>query len=225
MSATVSTDFLLQVAQATPEQQAAIKRILAGETLPQQHATAAGAAELPPTNQFIRQGKLWKVVFNGGAPFYLRDTLGARYLDYLLRHPNEPISAFDLEVAVTPEKGEARSRNSVQPESDPRAKREYQRALQRSQAKREAAQAAGDREEVERLDHEIGALRSALGEGRGADDTGERARNNVRHALAALQAALSKGGQEEKEFAAHLHGSLSTGYDCLYSQPEGRVWG
>ena len=225
MSATVSTDFLLQVAQATPEQQAAIRRILAGETLPQPPATAAGAAELPPTNQFIRQGKLWKVVFNGGAPFYLPDKLGARYLNYLLRHPNEPISAFDLEVAITPEKGEARSRNSVQPESDPRAKREYQRALQRSQARREAAQAAGDREEVERLDNEIGALRSALGEGRGADDTGERARNNVRHALGKVRAALRKGGQEEKGFAAHLQSSLSTGYDCMYSQPEGRIWG
>ena len=31
MSATVSTDFLLRVAQATPEQQAAIERILVGE--------------------------------------------------------------------------------------------------------------------------------------------------------------------------------------------------
>ncbi len=225
MSATVSTDFLLQVAQATPEQQAAIRRILAGEALPQPPATTAGTAELPPANQFVRQGKLWKVVFNGGAPFYLPDMLGARYLDYLLRHPNEPISAFGLEVAITAEKGEARSRNTVQPESDSRAKREYQRALRRSQARREAAQAAGDREEVERLDYEIGSLRSALGEGRGADDTGERARNNVRHALGKLRATLRMGGREEKEFAAHLHDSLSTGYDCMYSQPEGRVWG
>jgi hypothetical protein len=50
-----------------------------------------------------------------------------------------PISAFDLEVAVQPEKGEARSRNSIQPESDARALGEYRQELRRLQAERQEA--------------------------------------------------------------------------------------
>jgi hypothetical protein len=49
---------------------------------------------------------------------------------------NEPIHAFDLEVKVQPEKGEARSRNSCQPESDPQAMREYRQALRQLQVER-----------------------------------------------------------------------------------------
>ena len=53
----------------------------------------------------------------------------------------------------------------------------------------------------------------------------ERARNNVRHALGKVRAALRKGGREEKGFAAHLQSRLEHGYDCMYSQAEGRIWG
>ncbi len=150
--------------------------------------------------------------------------MGARYLNYLVHHPNEPISAFDLEVAVQPEKGEARSRNSIQPQSDPRARREYGQALRRSQAERAEARAAGDQEEVARLDDEIRALESALKPDRGAADAGERARNNVRKAVAVVLEQLSKGGPEERAFAEHLRTQLSFGIECLYSQPQGRIW-
>jgi hypothetical protein len=79
------------------------------------------------------------VVFDGGDPFYLPDTLGAEYLDYLLHHPNEPIAAFDLEVEITPEKAQARSGNSMQPENDARALSEYREVLHRLQTEREEA--------------------------------------------------------------------------------------
>jgi hypothetical protein len=163
------------------------------------------------------------VVVNRAKPFYLGDRLGARYLNYLLHHPNEPIAAFDLEVAVTPEKGEARTGNSIQPESDARAKREYRKALRQFEAERKNAQAAGDQEEVERLEGEIEPLESAL-KGSGEVDSGERARNNVRKAVDAVSAKLRKGGREEKAFAEHLRRHLSTGYECLYSQADGTIW-
>jgi hypothetical protein len=47
---------------------------------------------------------------------------------------------------------------------------------------------------------------------------------NVRKALDVVIAKLAKGGQEEKAFAEHLRASLSTGYECLYSQSQGRIW-
>ena len=56
-------------------------------------------------------------------------------------------------------------------------------------APRAAGQAAGGREEVEGLDAQIVALESALKAG-GAADTGERARDNVRKALAVVMEQL-----------------------------------
>jgi hypothetical protein len=147
--------------------------------------------------------------------------LGARYLDYLLHEPNDPISAFDLEVEVQPEKGEARVRDSFQPESDAQSMREYRQELGRLQM--ETAQVAGEPEEVARLEGEMEALKSAL-KGAGAADTGERARVNVRKAVVVVLGQLRKRGPEEKALAEHLRRHLSTGYECLYSVPEGRIW-
>ena len=173
--------------------------------------------------EFRKKGDLWEIIFNGGEPFYLEDTLGARYLDYLLHHPNVPIAAFELEVLVTPEKGEARSKESIQAESDPRAKREYREALRPLQAERRRAKKAGDRARVRDLDLDIEKLNGALKRG-GMADTGERARSNVRHAVHLVVEQLEEGGPETKAFAEHTHARLSIGHECLYSQPQGRIW-
>ena len=71
---------------------------------------------------------------------------------------------------------------------------------------------------------QIEALESALGSD-GAADTGERAFDNVRKALRVVQEQLSKGGLEERLFAEHLRTHLNIGFECLYSQAEGRIWG
>ena len=209
------------VLDATPEQVAAIKRILSPAPPAGRHAEG-GSAEREGY-VFRRTHRVWEVIFGGGRPFHLADTLGAKYLDYLLHHPNEPIAAFDLEVAVQPEKGEARFRNSVQPESDARAQREYQQALRRLEAERQAAQAAGNREELERLEVEIAALAAAL-QGGCAPDTGQRAYDNVRKALRSVMRQLGKGGQAERAFAEYLQTHLRIGLECLHSEPEGRIW-
>jgi hypothetical protein len=167
-------------------------------------------------------GRHWEVIFAGGRAFRLRNTLGARYLDYFLHNPNDPIHAFDLEVEVQPEKGEARVRDSFQPESDAQALREYRQDLRRLQM--ETAQAAGEPEKVARLEGEMETLKSAL-KGAGAPDTGERAFDNVRKALRVVQEQLGNGGPEEQAFAEHLRTHLSIGFECLYTQPQGRIWG
>ena len=84
-------------------------------------AVAKGGVQSKPAYVFRWTGRDWEVVFGGGRAFHLPNVLGVRYANYLLHRPNGPISAFDLEVAVSPEKGEARARNSVQPASDTRA--------------------------------------------------------------------------------------------------------
>ena len=173
---------------------------------------------------FRRVGKHWKVIFRSGRAFRLRNILGARYLNHLLHAPNQGIGAFELEVEIQPEKGQARVRDSIQPESDPQAVREYRQELRQLQGEREKAQAAGRREQVERLNGQIAALEAALKEGGGTADTGERARDNVRKAIAIVLEQLKEGGPEERAFAEHLGTHLSIGHECLYSQPQGRIW-
>jgi hypothetical protein len=177
-----------------------------------------------PAYVFSRVGRRWEVVLCGGRSFRLRNTLGARYLNYLLHEADEGISAFDLEVKVQPEKANARCTNTKQPKSDPKAMRNYREELNRLQAQRSDAQAAGQREAVEGLDHQISALESALKSGGGLADTGERARDNVRKAITVVMEQLGEGGPEEKAFAEHLRTHLSIGHECLYSHPDGRIW-
>ena len=207
---------VMVLSRATPEELAAIYRFATREP--------SESAELKPKSPYVfrKVGRHWQVVCGGGRPFRLRNTLGARYLDYLLHKPNDPMPAFDLEVEVQPEKGEARARDSFQPESDPQAMREYRQELGRLQM--ETAQAAGEPEEVARLEGEMEALKSAL-KGAGAADTGERAFDNVRKALHVVQEQLTSGGPDEQAFAEHLRTHLSIGFECLYTQPQGRIWG
>jgi len=223
---------VMVLSRATPEELAATYRFATGEPLPDAKMNAEGRMQSAeygsrpgggPAYVFRWTGRDWQVVFDGGRPFYLEDTLGARYVNYLVHHPNVPISAFDLEVAIQPEKGEVRSKNSIQPESDAQALRQYRQELHRLQA--EKVEAAGEPEEVARLEGEIEALLSALKEGVRAPDNGERARGNVRKAVAAVRAQLRKGGVEQKAFAVHLQRHLSLGHECLYSQPDVRIWG
>ena len=144
-------------------------------------------------------------------------------MNYLLHAPNVPISAFDLEVAVQPDKGAARCRNSIQPESDARALREYRQELRRLQECKERGQAAGNPEEVARLEGEIEAVEAAL-QGSSAADTGRRARDNVRKAVAVVMEQLRGGGPEERALVEHLEVHLCIGLECLYTQPDGRIW-
>ena len=174
---------------------------------------------------FRKKGDLWEVIFGGRELFYIKDSLGVRYLGYLLHEPNKAISAFDLEVAITPEKGEARSEDSIQTESDPQALREYRQKLCSLQLERNRARKAGERAKERGLDRDIKRLNAALREHGGMADTGERARNNVRHAVNAIKAQLREGSLEEQAFAEHLESHLSVGMECLYSQPQGRIWG
>jgi hypothetical protein len=175
---------------------------------------------------FRKRGEMWEVVYEGKAPFFITDTLGARYIDNLLHHPNDPISSFDLEVAVTPEKAEARGETTIQSVADPGAVKSYLKALTANRGEREGAAADGDEAEVRRLDDEIEALEAAIkkAEGGGASDRGERARMNVGKAIAAVRRKLASGTAVEKSFAKHLKDALSTGYDCAYHSAAGRIW-
>jgi hypothetical protein len=225
---------VMVLSRATPEELAATYRFATGEPLERaecrmqneecRKGSSTAGAKGGGDYAFRFTGRDWKVVFDGGEPFYLPDTLGAPYLDYLLHHPNEPISAFDLEVAVWPEKGVVRARNSIQPGSDARALAQYREELRQLQAKRKELEAAGDADALEHLDNEVTALETALTGSDRAADTGKRAFDNVRKAVGTVRKHLRQGGPEERAFEEHLRSHLSIGHECMYTAPEGRVW-
>ncbi len=189
-------------------------------------AQPAGVPVLPsPRYLFQHAGSFWKVVFDGGPEFVIEDTLGAKYLNYLLHRPNEGISAFDLEVAITPEKAKVRAKDSIQRKLDPEAARQYLRELTKLRAQRDEAVQDGDLGEAERLDDDIESIEAELKNGGAPADTGERARSNVNKALAAVRKKLENGDKHQKAFRNHILQFVDIGYECVYRHPEGRVWG
>jgi hypothetical protein len=89
---------LLLLSRATPEELAAIYRFVTGQPLPESQpgigrtlpepVLADGSSQAGtqggPACVFRRVGRHWEVVCGGGRAFRLRNTLGARHLDYLL---------------------------------------------------------------------------------------------------------------------------------------------
>jgi hypothetical protein len=216
MKSNVCSDVLLRFLQATPEQRADIERIL---------GVAGGEGPAAGPRFMLRQaGSHWRVVFDGGAEFYLRDTLGVRYLDYLLHRPNQAISAFDLEVAMEPGKAGARARGSIQRKVDGETVRSYLRELTRLRSEREEAGESGNWAESERLDVEIAAMEEALCAKGVMGDAGERARVNVSKAVNRVRQVLAGGRELERAFARHIGQFVSLGYKCVYQQPGGRAW-
>jgi hypothetical protein len=224
MASTITPELARRFFEASPEQVVAIARILCPEnveTLKPEMLKSGGRA---PRFVFRPAGSHCEVVFEGSDPFYVRNNLGAKYLNYLLHHPNEVVSAYDLEVSVQPEKAGARPRNSIQQKLDAETVKSYLRELNRLRGEREEAEERGERVEVDRLDAEIGTFEEALEGGGVSGDAGERARCNVSKALAALRRELASGSPAEREFCRHIEQFVSLGYECVYSQSAGRVW-
>ena len=189
-------------------------------------AASTQAASGGRSSRFVFQkaGRSWKVIFDGRPELHVADTLGALYLDYLLHRPNESFPAYDVEVAIRPEKAKARTKTSIQTNLDADAVKDYLRQLNKLRARREKATDDGDQAEVDRLDGEMGTIEAELKKNGQASDAGERARGNVSKAIAAVRQRLLKGDKYEREFGEHVEQFVDTGYECIYNQPLGRIW-
>jgi hypothetical protein len=92
MSATVSTDLLLRVAQATPEQQAAIERYL---TLGIWGSENGRTTEPVPLYRLRKHCGVWQLTFDG-TEVPIKHQRGLLYISWLLHHPFEPVHPLDL---------------------------------------------------------------------------------------------------------------------------------
>ena len=189
-------------------------------------ATGRKDAERPTARYRFRQaGSMCDIVFDGSPVFHLNNTDGAKYLDYLLHHPNKAIRAFDLERKIKPEKAGVREENSTQTAVDAQAKREARQELVALAAELEEAEAEGQAAKVKRLKGEIAKLKAVAGnESVLGGETGERARDNVRKAIEKVKAKLRKGNKDEQAFGVHVGRFVSLGYDVSYNQPERMNW-
>jgi len=222
MRAAIPTDLLLRLMNATPEQFAAVERILC---VAAPLANTEKAAMETARFVFQPMGSVCAVRFDGGARFHIPNTDGVKYLNHLLHHPNEVIRAFDLEVAVKPFKADARETNSVQLAADARTLREARAELVELAIELAEAEAEGNTERANGLEAEIDRIKQfVLKPTLLTGDTGERARDNVRKAIGKVIAKLRHGSAAEQAFASHLTQSISLGYDVVYTQPAGKVW-
>jgi hypothetical protein len=173
---------------------------------------------------FRKQGDFFRIVYPAGTEIFLQDLLGCRYLDYLVHHPGELITAFELETAVKQEKANARSINSIQAISDPAALKKYLSERSERQAERDKAAEENRQIEVALLDQDIQALDAQIKQNRNVADTGERARCNVSKAITAVLRNLAKGDAHEKQLGRHLSNHIIMGFSLHYCNPTGEIW-
>jgi hypothetical protein len=174
---------------------------------------------------FRQAGSMCDIVYDWSELFHLKNTDGAKYLDYLLHHPNKVVRAIDLEKVVKPDKAKYRDENSIHKAVDAQTKREARQDLVSLKAELEEAEVEGQTEKVQRLKDEIAKVQAVVGnESLLGGDTGERARDHVRHALKKDATNLRKGNKDEQAFGIHVGRFVSLGYEIIYNQPESVSW-
>jgi hypothetical protein len=186
---------------------------------------------------FHREGEYWTIVYQETV-CRVRDTLGLRYLAFLLSSPHSQIHVLELVAAVEDplrkvapdgrnptalaEAGMHVSRLGDAGEVlDSQAKAAYKRRLDELREEVEEAQAFGDQERIARVQQEIdfltGEIVSGVGLGgrdRRAASAAERARVNVTRAI---KAALQRLSTHHPALGLYLTRTINTGTFCSYT--------
>ena len=210
---------------ANPEQVVAIARILYPECEDGPVSEGEKREMGGPRFLFRLAGSHCDVVFHGSEEFHVRNNLAASTSATCCTIQTRSSRRMTWRWRSGRKRAGVRSRGSIQQKLGAKTAKEYLRELEVLRHQREEAQERGDSAEVDRLDGEIGAYEEAI-EGEGVTgDAGERARCNVSKAIAALRRELAGRGPAERAFCRHMEQFVSLGYECVYNQPEGRVWG
>jgi len=192
-----------------------------------------------PDKVFRREGEYWTITYQG-AVCRVKDTMGLRYLAYLLHYPHRQIHVLELVASVEgplegAPAGSAGERGAAAVEElsvqaglgdageilDPQAKAAYKQRLKELRAELEYAQACNDlgrtaraQREIDFLTQEISRAAGLGGKDRRAASPTERARVNVRRAI---QAALDKLSTYHTALGRYLTTTIRTGTYCSYT--------
>lgn len=196
---------------------------LASESASDQESARLPAAP-KSSNIFRREGGLWLVRF-GGASHRFGNGRGFEYLSWLLAHPRRSFHCLEM-VSLGAKKSVPVAGSDAGPHLDARAREDYRRRLAELEAELAEAEGFNDRGRTERALQEIAFLQGEIARAFGLNDrprrmgsVDERARINVRRAIAA---ALKRMSQSAPELVAHLNGCLKTGTFCVYEPEESR---
>jgi 7-cyano-7-deazaguanine synthase in queuosine biosynthesis len=176
---------------------------------------------------FQKSGSVWKVRFNGASEFSINDTLGAKYIDYLLHHPGDVISSLELEQEINTAKAEVRTVEVITQTHDEKSLLEYAKECRKLRAELKKLEEEGRTVEAAEAEDRLTELERILkNEDRAVlGDSGEKARGNVRKAIGVVQNSLKKMAEPgAKSFALHISNHLSTGFKLSYSPPEKIIW-
>jgi hypothetical protein len=194
-------------------------------------------------NRFVLEGDYWSITFNRTTKRF-KNTLGMRYIAYLIRNQGKEVYVLDLFYAINPPDQEAINKDlstssAEQLEEDglsvsglgdageamtPEGLQHIKADLKRLQERIDEAQEFGDVEKQAKLEDErdrsLSYLNSALGKGgrpRKASSPVEQIRKNVTNCI---RRDIDKIESVLPELAHHLRG-IKTGTCCQYApQPK-----
>ena len=194
----------------------------------------SGSADEPGAAELRRIGEVWTLTSHGRS-IHLNDGRGVRLLALLLVHPGREIHSLDLVAAVdgVPQQGpriersggqETAGRFGVQggagPALDAQAKDDYrdrvatlEAALAAAVSRRDRADAAAIREELEFVRRELSSAVGIGGRDRETGSHAERARINVTRAI---RSTLKRIAGYDETIAAELEAGVRTGTFCVY---------
>jgi eukaryotic-like serine/threonine-protein kinase len=199
------------------------------ETPPRDPVGSASPETSPPSSSldaeaiFRREGDYWTIAFQGTVA-RLKDSKGLQYIAWLLRHPGQRFPVADVALAAAPETAAARrAGRSLGPLVDGKARDAYRRRLADLRGEVDEAERMHDhgraeraREELERIEGELGAALGLGGRSRSAGGTDERARWAV---TKRIKAAIERVRAVHPSLGRHLATAIATGSICAY-QPE-----
>jgi len=192
-----------------------------GEFLGQALEASPGAVPSPVTDEFLREGEVWRITF-AGQTVHLKHARGLGDLALLLAHPGRPFHAAELMAGIPDSPG---ARFGADPTLDEHARQEFRRRLTEIDGEIEAAQAAAQEARAAGLERErdvlLEELRAATGLGgrrRVLGDEGERARKAV---TARIRESIARLQQVHPALARHLETSVTTGTYCAYASGVG----
>jgi CheY-like chemotaxis protein len=217
-----------------PDRQVLLARIQ--NAVEMKHAVDQFKREAVPDKTFRLDGEYWTIAYQGMVS-RVKDTLGLRYVAYLLRAPHRKIHVLELVAVVegAPEEAakgvlEGREREAGLRISrlghagellDAKAKADYKRRLEELREELEDARECNDLGRASRTQNEMEMLTQELlhavgfgGRDRRAGDISERARVNVKRAI---DAALQRISSHHPALGDYLSGAINTGTYCSYT--------
>jgi len=180
-------------------------------------------------NRFRRAGEFWTIAYDGES-FSLRDSKGLHYLARLLQAPGQEIHSLELAVGdvASADEGIAVDVGDAGEILDGPARARYRQRVKDLREELDAARAANDAGQSERIEGEIEILTRELagafglgGRSRKQSAAAERARKAVR---ARVSQSIARIDEEHPVLATHLRNAVHLGTFCSYRPERPTRW-